>query len=357
METNQNQELNSQAGINPFESDESLAAFIGGQRGESQQFTETQKEPVVETQQAEETSAPVEPQITDELFNKWLEQKTEGKFKQLNEIPVADLSDESRELYELLKEGKTDEVYDYIVKSKVNYKEWDQTDLLVEKIRKENPGLEDSDIEDILLHDYKLYDLTEEEKDNLTSSELARWEADKKRANINAKRDAESMRAELEASRKEIVLPKIEKITPVETKDPNEITPEQVQAAQEAWDQEVDSTLPQVKDLSFDFKIGEEGENYSTTFKLEGDQEQAVKNALKTTYEPGDEKLTFQQLVEKQTFKLYGKQILNAAIKDAVAKAQERFVEKELKRVTLEPGSRRGADSNDKNIYLDMLNQ
>ena len=349
-----NQEQNNRAEINPFESDASLAAFISGQRGETQQFTETQAEPVVETQNTEETSAPVEPQMTDELFNKWLEQKTEGKFKQLNEIPVADLSDESRELYELLKEGKTDEVYDYIVKSKVNYKEWDQTDLLVEKIRKENPGLEDSDIEDILLHDYKLYDLTEEEKDNLTSSELARWEADKKRANINARRDAESMRAELEASRKEIVLPKIEKITPVETKDPNEITPEQIQEAQ---NQEVDSTLPQVKDLSFDFKIGEEGENYSTTFKLEGDQEQAVKNALKTAYEPGDEKLTFQQLVEKQTFKLYGKQILNAAIKDAVAKAQERFVEKELKRVTLEPGSRRGADSNDKNIYLDMLNQ
>jgi hypothetical protein len=325
---NQNQEPNNQS-PNPF-NDNELGKFF------ESKSTPASAPPAEHSTPPAEPSAPVAIEFTDEHFNEYLSKKTEGKFSKLEDIPIAELPDESKEIYEILKAGKVDELYEYMSKSRADYSSLSTADLLAIKLKQDNPKMSDEDIKDILVHDYQVgYELTEEDKDNMSPRELAEWERNKKNADIRARRDAENMRDALEASKKELILPKIETIKPVVGEDPNAITEEQIAQAQEAWELEVDTKLPSTKEFSFEISVGDEGEKIATAFKLEGAQEEAVKQSLKSVYEPGDEKLPFEQLVEKHTFKLFGKQILAAAVKDAVAKAKETFVEKELKRVDL----------------------
>lgn len=342
-----------------FNDDIELVKAIKAQRGEVTQEPTLETTPTTETTPIPETVPALIPepvQINDELFNKYLSDKTGGKYSKLEDIQVADIPDEARQIYDLLKENKTDELYDYLRKSKEDYSKWSTEDLLRHKLKSEYPNLSESDVEEIITHDYKLgYELTEEDRDNLTPAQIKQWEMDKKMAQAKAMRDAEAIRNSLESSKKEIVLPKIDKLETVV--DPNQPTPEQIEVAQKQWEAEVDAELPKFKDFNFDFKVGEDGDVLSTTFKLEGDQEKAVAQALKTTYEPGDEKLTMAQLAEKTTFKLFGRQILNAAVKDAVAKAKEKFVERELKQIDLTPGAGAGNRGGEKNIYQHLLDQ
>lgn len=349
---------------NQFNDDAELVKLIKAQRGEVTPEPEPTPDPAP---QPEPEPAPAPdpepepaPEVTDEMFNQYLSKVTGGKYSKLEDIQIAEISDEAKPIYDILKEGKIDDLYEYLRKSKEDYSKWSTEDLLRTKLKSEFPNMSDSDIEDIITHDYMLgHELSEDDKENFTPAQLKEFEINKKKAEAKALRDANAMRNALEASKKEIVLPKIDKLEPVTpAQDPNQPTPEQIAQAQKEWETEVDAELPKFKELAFEFKIGENGDVLTTNFKLEGDQEKAVAQALKTTYEPGDEKLTMAQLVEKTAFKLHGRQILSAAIKDAVAKAQEKFVERELKQVDLSPGS--GAAGNrggEKNIYQHLMEQ
>lgn len=351
---------NLQSTPNPF-NDNEIGAYLEAQRGGEPVSTEAVTAPELITEPASEPAAATEPaqvEITDELGSQWLSKKTGGKFSKLEDIEIAELNENSKELYALLKEGKVDDVYDYIIKAKEDYSKWDTADLLRAKLQKENPTLNKEEIEDILVHDYKIgYVLSEEDKENMTPREVEQFEKESKRSQLKAKADADGMRSQLEATKKELSLPKITKIEPVIDVDPNAITEDQIKAAQADWEAEVEAEMPKSKDISFEIEIGEKKDKFSTTFKLEGAQEAAVKQALKTTFEAGDEKLSFQELVSKNAFKLYGKQILAAAVKDAVAKAQELFVEKELKQIDLAPGYKGGQNPNDVNLAVHMMNQ
>lgn len=353
MEQNQNQDKNQ------FNDDAELVKMIRAQRGivEPEPVPTPDPEPTPVPDPAP-TPAPAA-EINDDIFNQYLSQKTGGKYSKLEDIQIAEISDEAKPIYEILKEGKLDELYDYMRKTKEDYSKWSTEDLLRQKLQNEYPNMSKQDIEDIITHDYMLgHELSEEDKENLTPTQIKEFEINKKRAEAKAIRDAEAMRNALEASKKDIVLPKIDKLEPVAPEpDPNQPTPEQIAQAQKEWEAEVEAELPKVKDLNFEFKIGEDGDILSTNFKLEGDQEKAVAAAIKTTYEPGDEKLTMAQLAEKTAFKLFGRQILSAAIKDAVAKAQEKFVERELKQIDLNPGANRGSSGGDKNIYQHLMDQ
>lgn len=351
METNQDK--------NQFNDDAELARIIRAQRGivEPEPTPEPAPAPTPEPT-PEPTPAPAS-EFNDDIFNQYLSQKTGGKYSKLEDIQIAEISDEAKPIYDILKEGKTDELYEYLRKSREDYSKWSTEDLLRQKLQNEYPNMSKQDIEEIITHDYMLgHELSDEDRENLTPAQIKEFEINKKRAESKAIRDAESMRNALEASKKEIVLPKIDKLEPVApAPDPNEPTPEQIAQAQREWEAEVEAELPKVKDLSFEFKIGEDGDVLSTNFKLEGDQEKAVATAIKTIYEPGDEKLTMAQLAEKTAFKLFGRQILNTAIKDAVAKAKEKFVERELKQIDLNPGANRGNSGGEKNIYQHLLDQ
>ena len=344
---------------NQFNDDVELVKTIKAMRGDvapEPAPTPTPDPAPAPTPDPDPTPTPEPVQINDDIFNQYLAQKTGGKYSKLEDIQIAEIPEEAKPIYDLLKENKTDELYDYLRKSKEDYSKWSTEDLLKHKLKSEYPNLSESDIEEIIVHDYKIgYDLTDEDKDNLTPAQIKQFEMDKRMAASRALRDAEATRASLEASKKEIVLPKIDKLEPVV--DPNQPTPEALEVAQKQWEAEVDAELPKFRDFNFDFKVGEDGDVLSTTFKLEGDQEKAVAHALKTTYEPGDEKLTWAQLAEKTTFKLYGRQILNAAVKDAVAKAKEKFVERELKQVDLNPGAGAGNRGGEKNIYQHLMDQ
>lgn len=355
MEQNQNQDKNQ------FNDDIELAKMIRAQRGIEEPAPEptSTPEPAPEPVITPEPTPAVTQEFNDDVFNQYLSQKTGGKYSKLEDIQVAEISDEAKPIYEILKEGKTDELYEYLRKSREDYSKWSTEDLLRQKLQSEYPGMSKQDIEDIITHDYMLgHELSEEDRENLTPTQIRDFEINKKRAEARAKQDAESMRNALEASKKEIVLPKIDKLEPVApAPDPNQPTPEQIAQAQKEWEAEVNAELPKVKDLNFEFKIGEDGDVLSTNFKLEGEQEKAVADAIKTTYEPGDEKLTMAQLAEKTAFKLFGRQIMNAAIKDAVAKAKEKFVERELKQIDLNPGANRGNSGGEKNVYQHMMEQ
>ena len=124
------------------------------------------------------------------------------------------------------------------------------------------------------------------------------------------------------------------------------------------WETEIDAELPKVKELTFEVEVGEAKDKFSSTFKLDDKQEAAVRKALEVGIEPGDENLPFKDIVEKTTFKMFGKQIVAAAIKDAVAKAKEQFVEKELKQVDLSPRGNRTANATEgKNWAQHMMDQ
>lgn len=356
MEQNQNNQESNNKPQDLINDDSALVAHLMAQRGQAAPAAEA---PAAQAPAAEAAAAPANVEITDDKFNEWLEKKTEGKFKRLDEIEIAELPESSKQLYDLLKEGKTDDIYDYIVKSKVDYSKFDHTDLLRAKIARENPSISKEDVEDILIHDYKIgSELTEDEKDNLTPRELAAYEQDLKRASIRAKQDAEAMRTQLESEKKELSLPEIKKLEVTKNVDPNQPTEEQLLQAMNEWTAEVESELPKVKELVFDVEVGDAKDKFSSSFKLDANQEAAVKKALLNGLEQGDEALPFNVLVEKTAFKLYGKQIVAAAIKDAVAKAKEQFVEKELKQVDFTPGANRNANANEgANIYQHMMNQ
>ena len=126
---------------NQFNDDAELVRFLKGQPA-------GEPAPAPEPAPTPEPTQPLTPEpvvITDELFNQYLSEKTGGKFGKLEDIQFAEIPDEAKDIYEILKENKTDELYEYLRKSKEDYSKWTRSAKF--SVKKNKPPLKPTNLE------------------------------------------------------------------------------------------------------------------------------------------------------------------------------------------------------------------
>lgn len=218
-----------------------------------------QTEQVQETVQAEATTneqvAEVEqPQVTERIVEKIVEKYPEFE------------NEGARSLFEAFQKGDEENILNFLLEKRKDYNVLSDYDVVKEGLLKSNPKWNEKDVELELKSKYgglvKKKDLSE------IDSEIYTEEYDKaveynnriEEREILLARDARDFRISLEEQKKNIQLPKIEKVGETEQ---NELTPERVAEFTKQWEDNVESVMPELTELSL--KVNGEEVKYSIT--------------------------------------------------------------------------------------------
>lgn len=232
------------------------------------QQTSTTSEPVKETPteqpKADPTPAPTnepitepkkeEPVVQEKVIEKIIEKYPEFK------------DDYSKQMYEAVRNGKENELYDYLQRKNKDYEVMSDIDVVKEKLKIDNPTWTAKDVETEIKYkfgtipskkdlsaidrelDPDLYDKAVELNDSIDQKELL------------LTREARDARLALNETKKNIEFPKIQD-DPVEPV--KELTQEEIDELNQKWEQHVTDEMPKLSD--FKFKVGDEEVSYKIT--------------------------------------------------------------------------------------------
>lgn len=316
----------------------------------AEQVTETPAEEVVVSEQQEETK----PSFDEEA---WLTEKTEGKYKSLNELLLAtekevklDLEGDAAKIYQYLKEGKDGELAEYLTMKNTDFKAMDPQSLLKAHLEKTKPHLSGDDINDILVDKYGFgkEPLSDEDKALLSPTEVLAYERELRQAGIDRKEAVADATNFFEKQKGELVLPDLpkEKIEGLDEyqawKQTQAQEMEAAESASKEWVSSIEQTVPTIKELALtgevETSIGKVA--LDSKFVLTDAQLNQVKEYLKgykggTEYDEKkyvkDGKVDYQGLTKSAIKRLFSEEIQQARLKDFAAKYEELSL-KELKR-------------------------
>lgn len=312
---------------------------------------------VEETPAAEATPiAKVEAPVVEVDYNKILEEKTGGKYKSFEEIealepkpfdPIQALEgDAERAIFNALREGKLNEVQDYLNRSLTDYSTMTPEKLVELKIKQDNPTFNDSEVRQELMDRYalNLHELTEEEKDGLTEREIKAHENAMERGARLLKSDAYNAQTQFESQKTAINITPYkapEPIAPPVEAEPVALTPEQVEQGKSF----ARATVDKVANQTFSIKAGEEGQVIESSFILSNEDKSALADYLYNRGITPEDESRFSKngdfdpeaWAKAGLFALYADKIVSASMTEARNKALEQFVAKDLKGISINP--------------------
>jgi hypothetical protein len=196
--------------------------------------------------------------------------------------PLKFANEESERLFNLLKEGKTEDVYSVLHEQRVlgSIDKMPADEVIKLSLQYKNKDFSHEDINDLFNERYAVPEKPEQELTDTTEeyeAKLAKHEKEVQKIKNRIERDAKPAKTELLALKKEIVLPDI----PKEVSKAPEPTQEELEAAKKAKESFLNVVSEQAKNFN----------GYSATFK---DEEVEIPVAYKVTEE---EKAALQPLL------------------------------------------------------------
>lgn len=174
--------------------------------------------------------------------------------------------DFSKQLYEAIAEGRTDEVYDYLIQSRKDYSTMSDLDVVKENLKLNNPQWTEKDIQAEIRFKFGKMgspkDLSDLDPilDKDAYNEAVAFNEALEEKELLLSRESRDARIALEANKKTIEFPKIAK---EETQVAPQLTPDEIDEFNRKWEAKVDTDLAQLSDLKF--KVGDEEVVYKIT--------------------------------------------------------------------------------------------
>lgn len=270
----------------------------------------TENAPVVNTAAEIKTSTPeTTPATAEPDWAALLAEKTGGKVKSWEELagrledkPIEFTNDDSRKIFDFLKEGKVDDVLQVYNEQRRLSSIKDMTDEDVVKLAMEykQDSLSTADIQDEYLSKYSIEkpeapsqdDFVDEEDfnkaDKVYQKELKAYEKELKTLNRRLKQEAGESRTFLESLKKDIVLPDINPRDHSGESDPAE--EEKARQVHEALRQEYLSSLDKSSNefSEISFKVSDEGVNFEGKFQIDESERAQLKKDLSERNVPMD---------------------------------------------------------------------
>lgn len=206
-----------------------------------------------------------EPQVIEKTVEKIIE-----KYPEMDE--------HSQRIFNAIKEGKEDELFDYLNEKRKDYITMSDYDVVKEGLKKQNPKWSERDVQLELKSKYGSLsgkkDLSEIDKETYPEEyerALAFNEALEQRETLLA-RDARDARIYLDEQKKTIQFPTIEQpVTPAA----NAPTQEEIDALNRQWEELVTSEVPKLGDLKY--TVGGE----EVIYKITEDDKSALQDSMK----------------------------------------------------------------------------
>lgn len=224
----------------------------------SETTTETPATTTTETTTTTSTEIPasttVEPTAQEKVVEKIIEKLPEFK------------DEHSKQIYELIAEGKTKEVFEFLAYQNKDFNTMSDVDVVKENLKLQNPSWTEKDIQIEIKHKFGNF---AEPKDLSEIDEVMQKEEYDRAVAFNERleekelllsREARDARIALEANKKTIELPKIAQDKAPETAAP---TQEEIDELNRQWEAHVESEMPKLADLKF--KVGDEEVSYKIT--------------------------------------------------------------------------------------------
>jgi len=297
---------------------------------ETEQVEVTQ--PTTETTQTPTTP---EQELVNEVVNKSdyekvIAEKAELESK-LASMSQSDLDENSKVIYDYIREGKLKELNDFLSVQTQDYSSKSQDQLVAEYLKAQNPEWTTEDIEDEMSSTYGL-GLDEE---LLTDQE-------KRAYNRKLKADAKEALQFFESKKSEIKLPDLNPTSnqPATVIDPGELQA-QAEEAYKLWESSVSESMKDFNKISialreneqFDFAVGEDVSN-----PLIEDMKMLGKD-ISVFFKPyisEDGKVNARKLAEDMAFLRNKEAIVRSAVTQQVAKAQDDWL-KGIKNTQMSP--------------------
>jgi hypothetical protein len=295
---------------------------------ETEQVEVTQ--PTTETTQTPTTP---EQELVNEVVNKSdyekvIAEKAELESK-LTSMSQSDLDENSKVIYDYIREGKLKELNDFLSVQTQDYSSKSQDQLVAEYLKAQNPEWTTEDIEDEMSSTYGLG----LDEDLLTDQERRAY-------GRKLKADAKEALQFFESKKSEIKLPNLNPVSNEPVID-QEALQAQADEAYKAWESSVSDSMKDFNKISialreneqFDFAVGEDVMN-----PLIEDMKMLGKDVsvFFKPYISEDGKVNARKLAEDMTFLRNKEAIVRSAVTQQVAKAQDDWL-KGIKNTQMSP--------------------
>ena len=290
----------------------------------------TEAQPVTETPQPAAVS---DQEIVNDVVNKSdyekvIAEKAELESK-LTSMSPADLDENSKVIYDYIREGKLKELNDFLSVQTQDYSSKPQDQLIAEYLKAQNPEWTNEDIEDEMSSTYGLG----LDEDLLTDQERRAYSR-------KLKADAKEALQFFESKKSEIKLPDLNPKSNEPVIDQAELQA-QAEEAYKQWESSVSESMKDFNKISialkeneqFDFAVGEDVMN-----PLMEDMKMLGKDVsvFFKPYISEDGKVNARKLAEDMTFLRNKEAIVRSAVTQQVAKAQEDWL-KGIKNTQMSP--------------------
>jgi len=292
-------------------------------------------EQVEVTQPTETTQTPTTPEqeLVNEVVNKSdyekvIAEKAELESK-LTSMSQSDLDENSKVIYDYIREGKLKELNDFLSVQTQDYSSKSQDQLVAEFLKAQNPEWTTEDIEDEMSSTYGLG----LDEDLLTDQERRAY-------GRKLKADAKEALQFFESKKSEIKLPNLNPVSNEPVID-QEALQAQADEAYKSWESSVSESMKDFNKISialreneqFDFAVGEDVSN-----SLIEDMKMLGKDVsvFFKPYISEDGKVNARKLAEDMTFLRNKEAIVRSAVTQQVAKAQDDWL-KGIKNTQMSP--------------------
>lgn len=290
----------------------------------------TEAQPVTETPQPAAVS---DQEIVNDVVNKSdyekvIAEKAELESK-LTSMSPADLDENSKVIYDYIREGKLKELNDFLSVQTQDYSSKPQDQLIAEYLKAQNPEWTNEDIEDEMSSTYGLG----LDEDLLTDQERRAYSR-------KLKADAKEALQFFESKKSEIKLPDLNPKSNEPVIDQAELQA-QAEEAYKQWESSVSESMKDFNKISialkeneqFDFAVGEDVAN-----PLIEDMKMLGKDVsvFFKPYISEDGKVNARKLAEDMAFLRNKEAIVRSAVTQQVAKAQEDWL-KGIKNTQMSP--------------------
>lgn len=290
----------------------------------------TETQPVTETPQPAAVS---DQEIVNDVVNKSdyekvIAEKAELESK-LTSMSPADLDENSKVIYDYIREGKLKELNDFLSVQTQDYSSKPQDQLIAEYLKAQNPEWTNEDIEDEMSSTYGLG----LDEDLLTDQERRAY-------GRKLKADAKEALQFFESKKSEIKLPNLTPTSNEPVIDQAELQA-QAEEAYKQWESSVSESMKDFNKISialkeneqFDFAVGEDVAN-----PLIEDMKMLGKDVsvFFKPYISEDGKVNARKLAEDMAFLRNKEAIVRSAVTQQVAKAQEDWL-KGIKNTQMSP--------------------
>jgi hypothetical protein len=194
-----------------------------------------------------------------------------------------EMDEHTKEIFDALLNGEENKILDYLSAKHKNYGTMSDYDVVKENLAKSNPSWTPDEVELEVRYKYgeklEKYDLTaiDKELEPDAYADAVKHNKEVERNEILLQRDARDARIALEATKKEVKFPKIEK---QEVQTPNQPTAEQLEQGRKDWQALVETEIPALQEFSF--KVGDKETGYEdVAFKITDEQRNEQKEFFK----------------------------------------------------------------------------